>query len=186
MGNFYANVVVRGMSPDQVRDVLVEHRIRALVTPSLQGCVVVYEQRSDEGDLDALTKTARALSSAPGAVVLAAMNHDDDVLILRMFRGGVVAADYVNPRAVFYGVPVPPGSYLPFKTAWELCRGFERRAHVGAAWFALQRPYLFQVSRHADLADALGLPPDAVVLGHRYVTRGELPGSLTADDMLRT
>jgi len=46
--------------------------------------------------------------------------------------------------------------------------------------------YLFAMERHEALVDALGLPDYAIGLGFNYVSRGELPPDLSANDLRRT
>lgn len=186
MGHHYANVVVCGASPAAVRDVLERNDMRALVTPELQGCVVVYEQRSDDGDSGHLVEVAKVLSSERHATTLGALNHDDDVVVLHLFHDGREEAYYINARAALLGGPIALESFLPIRAAWTLCRRFRRRVHFPYVWLVLQRPYLLQVFKHMALARGLGLPSEAVRLGFRYVQRGEIPEPLSRQDLLES
>jgi hypothetical protein len=46
-----------------------------------------------------------------------------------------------------------------------------------------EREYAVQIERHAELAEALGLPSISVGFGYRYLERGELPIDLQRDDL---
>ncbi len=186
MGHHYTNVTVWGASPSAVRDVLTRNGVHALVTPELLGCVVVYDQRSDDGESGYVATVAQTISTELRVTTLGAQNLDDDVLLLHLFHDGHEEAQFVNLRAVFFGAPVSLDSVLPIRTAWALCRRFRRFIHLPYVWLILQRPYLFQVSKHIALARALGLPAEAIRLGFRYVRRGEIPQPLNRTDLLES
>ncbi len=46
--------------------------------------------------------------------------------------------------------------------------------------------YLFAVDRHRDLIEALGLPPDAVGTGYKYIENGEYPDGAGKEDFIHT
>ena len=77
MGNFYTNYTLRGASPQEIVAVLAGRS--AIVTPAHDGCVVVFDEESDEQDTGVITLLASRLSRELGCTVLAVLNHDDDI-----------------------------------------------------------------------------------------------------------
>lgn len=71
----------------------------------------------------------------------------------------------------------------------QVRRILRRRHSILGFFFALSRfrpVYLFEVMRHNDLAEALGIPKASVGIGYEYVHRGETPEGLNRGDLQET
>ena len=54
MENWHTNVSLKDVKPSEVLSQLDELGRNAIVTPSVEGCLVVYDRKCDESDLGAL------------------------------------------------------------------------------------------------------------------------------------
>jgi hypothetical protein len=186
MGNFYTNYTLRGPSQRAVAAALAGRS--AIVTPAKDGCVVVFDEQSDDQDPAVITELASRLSREMTCPVLAVLNHDDSILWYQLHLSGALADEYDSSPGYFdpsAGTSGPSGG-----DAAKLCAAFEA-GDAPAVESVLRKPrdsergYLFAVQRHAALVAALRLPTFAVGAGFRYVSDGELPKGLAEDDLLR-
>jgi hypothetical protein len=92
MGNFYTNYTVRGPSQRAVASALAGRS--ALVTPAQDGCVVVFDESSEDQDHDAIGELAARLARQFLCPVLAVVNHDDDILWYRLYQSGALIDQY--------------------------------------------------------------------------------------------
>jgi hypothetical protein len=184
MGDFYTNYTIRGASQDAVANAL--RGRRAIVSPERDGCVVAFDEASDDQDTGAVAGLAVRLSRALGCTVLAVLNHDDDVLWFTLAVNGETADTYDSSPAYFDdSEPSEPSG----GDAALLCRAFGA-ANVARVEAVLHAPdddgaYAFASERHAELVGALGLPAFAVGTAYATFERGELPNGLTAAEMVR-
>jgi hypothetical protein len=84
MGNFYTNVVVRGPSEDTVADTLLRLG-RACCIASRGDFVFVYDLEADKQRPGVVESLALTLATQLHCPALAALNHDDDVLLLWLY-----------------------------------------------------------------------------------------------------
>jgi hypothetical protein len=187
MGNFYTNYTLRGPSQQAVAKALAGRS--AIVTPALDGCVVVFDEQSDHQDQAVLTELASRLSREFGCPVLAVLNHDDDIFWYHLYVAGELVDEYDSSPGYFD--PSAKPSAPVGGDARELCSAFGG-GDVAEVESVLRKPsfdeggYTFAVERHTDVARALGIPSFGVGAGFRYVAAGELPEGLTEDDLVRT
>ncbi len=186
MGNFYTNYTLRGPSPQDVATALTGRS--AIVTPEQDGCVVVFDEQSDDQDSAVITELASRLSSELRCPVLAVLNHDDDIFWYQLYLNGELADEYDSSPGYFD--PSAEPSAPAGGDAQKLCSA------VGAASAAeveiiLRKSsydedgYTFAIERHTDLVRALGISPFGVGAGFRYISEGELPEGLDEDSLLR-
>ncbi len=184
MGNFYTNIVIGGPL-EKVVAALRSHRRDAYVGEFQENIVVVCDSRCDRQDLDELASLARTLSFETGGPALAVLNHDDDFLLLGLYNGNGLVAEYgwanspqwgvphtnrrefvtrvreafgTRPRDYSRALPRVPG-ILRTLSLWIL-------AWIGARWFA--------ISVHQHLAAEMGIPKASVGAGFEYVSQGEI------------
>jgi hypothetical protein len=185
MGNFYVNYTLRTSDPLTVQKALVGRA--AVITPAKDGYVVVFDSESDDQDLRVVEALGAELSSALRCVVLAVLNHDDDVLWFRLFDSGAVLDEYNSCPGYFEGGSTTPEG----GNGKTLCKAFgksapEREREVEAILHDSSRArFTFEVERHEALTKALGLPDWAVGMSYRYIDNGEMPDGLREDDLLR-
>ena len=186
MGNFYTNYTLRGPSQQAVAGALAGRS--AIVTPAQDGCVVVFDEQSDDQDSAVITELASRLSREFRCPVLAVLNHDDDILWYQLYLGGELADEYDSAPSYFDAAAEPSGP--AGGDAQKLCSAFGSSA-VADVEDVLRKSsydeggYTFAFERHADLARALGIPSFGVGAGFRYVSDGELPEGLDEESLVR-
>jgi hypothetical protein len=183
VGSFYTNITLRGPSQQAVAAELSGRR--AFVTPIKDGCVVVFDEESEEQDPDVLSGLAAKLSARLACPALAVLNHDDDVLLCMLFEKGAKRDTYDSTPGFDGGDPFAPPKG---GDASALCAAFgsSRVADVSRILRATRDTYMFAVMRHADLVAALGLPDWSVGAGFNYVVQGEPPAGLDESSLMKT
>ena len=159
----------------------------AIVTPAQNGCVVVFDEESEEQDTDVITLLASRLSRQLRCPVLALLNHDDDILAYWLYISGELADEYDSSPGYFdpaAEVSPPAGG-----DAQKVCNAFGANAVAEVESVLRKVPrddeFYFADDRHRDLARLLGVPLFVVGAGFRYVSQGELPEGLDEDSLLR-
>jgi hypothetical protein len=190
MGNFYTNYTLRGPNQQLVASALAGRS--AIVSPAQDGCVVVFDQESDEQNQEIIAELASRLSGQFQCPVLAVSNHDDDILWYQLYLSGGLEDEYNSTPGYFEtgdeeaAMAGPEGG-----DARKLCAAFGADA-VAEVEGILRKSsadgdgYTFAVERHGDLAAALGIPSFGVGAGFEYLSSGELPDDLKAQDLVKT
>ncbi len=170
------NYTVRGPSQLEVAKVLGGRS--AIITAPQHGCVVVFDEKSDEQDLKVIGKLATRLSSKLLCPVLAVMNHDDDVLCYQLYDKGELTDEYDSSPGYFdedAETDAPSGG-----DAKKLCAVFEatnvpKVERVLRKCSSEEGGYTFETERHTQLARLLRLPSFSVGFSYKDVADGEAP-----------
>jgi hypothetical protein len=101
MGNFYVNYTLHG--PDQQAAAAVLAGRASIVSPSQNGCVVVFDEESEEQNQEVIAELASRLSGRLKCPLLAVLNHDDDILKYQLFLNGDLMDDYDSTPGYFAG-----------------------------------------------------------------------------------
>lgn len=182
MGSFYVNYTVRSSDRNAVAKALAGRN--AYVSPAKDGAVVVFEEETESQDNDTVQELGAHLSRSLKASVLAALDHDDDMLWCGLFEGGRCTDEYNSAPSYFDGGMDPPAG----GNSRKLCAAFGaagRESDVEKVLRAGSDEYVFAHERHADLVRALGLPDFAVNCGFAYIEEDELPEGLSPDQLLK-
>jgi hypothetical protein len=185
MGGFYTNYTLRGPSQKAVADALAGRK--AIVSPESSGCVVAYDEASDDQDQEAIATLALYLSGTLHCPVLAVLDHDDDILWYQLCEDGKLTDEYDSTPGYFdpAGEPSSPAG----GDAERLCSIFGV-SDVATVEAVLRKSsfdddgYAFAHMRHADLVRVLGMPDFAVLKAYASFERGEYPEGLSAKDMM--
>ncbi len=182
MGNFYTNVTLLGADPAAVQGWLRASGRRCYLGTWGQHTVVFDE--AGEAQDGSHAGLAAELAAAIGCGAIAALNHDDDVLLLQAFSSEVLVGEYNSCPDYFAdmdedgeeGVDGEPGA-----PSWShgfgpddlvrLC-GTGTPATLAAI---MQTDEVFAVDLHAKIAAELGLPGAACGVGYTYLAQGVLP-----------
>jgi hypothetical protein len=187
MGGFYTNYTLRGPSQKAVATALAGRK--AIVSPARSGCVVAYDEASDDQDGEAIAALGSHLSGSLRCPVLAVLDHDDDILWYQLYEDGKLTDEYDSTPGYFD--PSAEPSAPAGGDAERLCRVFGA-SDVGAVEAILRKSsfdadgYAFAHERHADLVRVLGLPEFAVLKAYASFERGEYPEGLSAQDMMNS
>jgi hypothetical protein len=187
MGGFYTNYTLRGPSQKAVASALAGRK--AIVSPESNGCVVAYDEASDDQDMEVIAALASHLSGSLHCPVLAVLDHDDDILWYQLYEDGKLTDEYDSTPGYFD--PSAEPSAPAGGDAGRLCRTFGGtgitavEAILRKSSFAADG-YAFAHERHADLVQALGIPGFAVLKAYASFERGEYPEGLSEHDMMRS
>jgi len=186
VGNSYTNVTVRGAAQPALIEVLRELGRRAIVTPAVNGFTTVCDKESESQDHHIVGSVALTLSARLQCPTWAILNHDDDVLWYQLYDCGELADEYISSANWWDAESGPP----PRGNAVQLSRLMGAPGNAKIVQKILSRSsgifgYLFAINRHSDLVKALGMPLYGVGSGHKYLSRGDLPEGLSAEDLAR-
>lgn len=189
MGNFYTNITLRTERHDDVVAALRDLEREAYVSPADKGCVVVFDQETEDQDFEGLKKLAGALSSALRCPALAVLVHDDDILMYSLHEDGKQRDEYNSSPSYFEG---GPGAEPEGGDPAVLCRAFGV-ASISGVEEVLHTPraagdddgYVFEHERHEALVEALRIPAFAVACGFNYLEEGECPDGTTPESFTR-
>lgn len=181
MGNHYTNVVVAGPDRQDIAEVLTAMGRHAALSPTHEGRTVVYDALSDEQNPAELARLAGQISVRLLCPAWAVMNHDDDVLWYQLWDHGALVDEYDSCPDYFEpdgGDAEPRGG-----DGQKLGPALGSPAAASRINEILRSDdYVFEAERHADLAEALGLPSDLLCCGYLALVSGSLPES--GDDIL--
>lgn len=169
MGNWYANIALKGPSQTDVLGALREWNRTALVSAPTRGFVVVYDRACRAMDGDDSERLAARLTSRFGCVAVIALNADDDVLWLCAYDRGKRAAEYDS------STPSRSG-------AAALCRALGWPLVTPVLWVVLQGPMIFEVLRHRAVCRLLGMPGYLCTCGYPE----DDDGTLIDSDLFRS
>lgn len=187
MGNFYTNYTLRGPSQREVAGALGGRN--AIVTPSENGCLVVFDEQSDDQDQQIIDDLASRLSSECQCAVLAVLNHDDDILWYRLYQDGELIDEYDSSPGYFD--PEAEPSAPAGGDAQRLCTAFGA-SNVPQVNTILRKSscdddsYVFAFERHRDLVRSLALPSWAVGAAYANFDRDEYPEGLAPEKIIKT
>lgn len=188
MGSFYTNVTLRGPGQEQVAEYLAGRNRQVLVSPTIDGVTVVYDALTESQETRLLTNLGRELSAQFDCPSLAALNHDDDILWLQLHVDGRLIDEYNSSPGYFDGnaTEEPEGG-----NAEALCEAFGAEDAAARVERILRQErdtmgYVFASKRHAELAEALGIPAELVTTGYRYMTHGETPEGFLPQEFIHT
>jgi hypothetical protein len=214
MGNFYINYTLKGPTQKAVAAALAKRT--AIVTPVSKGCVVVYDQQSDEDSGADMDELADDLSSKFDCAVIAVDVHDDDILMYFAYKAGEKIDAYCSHPNYFNSGEDDYGNAYSDDDedyslkdeededsddedsddensdrpaggdAEALCRAFGSTNVRRVSQILRKRDYVFATDRHGHLCEALALPTFAVGASYEYITRGDIPDGLSKDDLMYT
>ncbi|HMD61776.1 MAG TPA: hypothetical protein VKG78_10105 [Opitutaceae bacterium] len=171
MGNFYTNFTILGVASEDVLDAARLLRRTAYVVQAPTGDSVMFDSACETQDVYEMERLGLALSGRLGAPVVACLNHDDDHLLLWVFRDEMKVAFYESCT----DAPV---------FSWWLTRARGGVAAYPLVVGVLGWPFVvFQFLRHKALACLLSLPNSAVGFGYKYLSNGEIPSGYSKDEI---
>ena len=163
----------------------------ALVTLAHDGCVVVFDEESDEQNDEIIAELASRLSGQLRCPLLAVMNHDDSILWYQLYLSGELLDEYNSAPGYFETEDEEAASAGPEGgDAKKLCNAFGSNA-VKEVDKILKTPsaadggYTFEIERHMDLASALGIPEFGAG-GFKQIHEDAPPAGLAEEDWIKT
>jgi len=186
MGHTYSNITLRNIHHSEAVAALSDRP--AFVSKTREECAVVFDRASERTSIVGVSALAARLSSDLRCIALAALNHDDSILQLRLYRNGALLDQYDSAPGYFspQAVPSPPsgGDATLFAEAFEATdvAGIERilRSYTPFDFTRLGEPnakqskYALAVDRHRDLAAILDLPRFVAGLAFSAIAHGNV------------
>lgn len=176
MGSFYVNITLRGPQQDQIAQALADQKRSAYISPTVDGSTVVYDKECESQDPHRIHQLTAHLSRILACPALAILNHDDDILWYQLHDDGHLVDEYNSCPDCLDPAEGPGPRGGNAQTLCDLMCGPDAAAHgVAAIESILSKSaeeadgYLFELDRHEDLAEVLGLPTFAVGFGYRYL-----------------
>jgi hypothetical protein len=188
MGSFYANLTVVGATPELVIGSLSGQE--AFVSQLQGGTVGVFPADEENG----WPLLGQHLSVALRVPVVGALVHDDDILNVLTWHGGELVDDLCVPDPVDVFGPEVAGMAAEIAEFGDLAEmGIDAaamgwgpgaspghdaqrlvdllgRGDPAAVRRVVEADYVMATERHADLAEALGLPTAFAGWGYRYLS----------------
>lgn len=154
MGAFYVNFVARGSESGKIVQTLESWQRDALVSPTINDLTFFYDACADEQDEANITHLGQTMSAAIAATVLAALNHDDDLLLYWLFVDGNLIDQYNSWPGYFSdGSRAPSGG-----DAAILCNAFAAEKEAAVRAVLHEQQYAFASDQHRALCELLGVP----------------------------
>lgn len=192
MGIFYTNITLR-TDQQTIAAYLQQKQRAAYVSPTVNAYTVVFDKASEE-DATELERLAVELSRALHTLAFAALVHDGDRFLYRLYEDGKLHDEFDEAPDYFVidPIPAPPSG----GNAEELCRVFgvpnaledlrdifDRVAKTATAedWF---EGSLVGDEIHDVLTQALRLPAFAVDTGYYSIVNEALPQDLSKDSLV--
>lgn len=173
MGHFYSQVLVCGSTQEECANVMRTLGRRSFVARARRSIVPVCDASSESMDIDELDSVAYTLSHRLKVPSIALLNHDDDLLVARIF-GPEGFKGYCRSGMLL------GGAYARLK------RACDASCPVASVWYAFVRPYRYEFERHEALVRLLDLPLWSVGMGYRYLSQGEFSDQIAEDKWVRT
>lgn len=176
MGNFYTNITLRGPDQTKILAFLREQNRNAYVSPTVNGMTIIFDEESDEQDVDILDTLTRDFSEALSCTGLGVLNHDDSMLWLGLYHKGQHLSEFDSSERLGTRPSSFPGA---FGVSGKIFR----------TWLILNTPhflFLLETTRHAALANLLDLPRWAVGWGYRDLHEGGTPSGLERSELTHT
>lgn len=173
MGHFYSQVLVCGANQTDCAAVMRALGRRSFVAPPHRSIVPVCDAGSESLDIDELDSVAYTLSHRLKTPSVAVLNHDDDLLVFRIF-GREGFKGYCRSGMLI------GGAYTQLRYACEaMCS-------TASLWLTFARSFRFEYERHEALVRLLNLPPWSIGMGYRYLSQGDLPREMGEEELVRT
>jgi hypothetical protein len=176
MGNFYSNITLSTNEQQPVIDYLNEFKRHAYVYK--QDKFVCVFPANDQ----VLFKLAKRLSEHFKCAAIGVMNHDDSLLLYKLFDCGNLLDDYNSCPGYFSGEEQP----IFGGDAQKLCEIYGAPKEVEAVDALLRKEYTFEMNRHDALVDKLGLPTCTAGGGFSYLQEDDGPDELDVSDLIET
>jgi hypothetical protein len=182
MGNFYTNIVLKGVSQSRAQKVLQKRSRPAFISPTHGDVTVVYDEQCDTQDQDEIRRLTSDLSRELDCPAWSVVNHDDDILWYVLYSGGELVDEYDSTPGYFDPKAEPSNPAGGNAERLAATMGHAESATVVEA--VLRKStfdpdgYAFALNRHEDLSKALGIPFPLVCLGYRYIADGDAPADL--------
>lgn len=174
MGSFYTQVIVAEPEAQNCARVMRSVNRPSFVIPSETGITVVCDRASEEQDVDVLDSVSRTLASRLRTSAVALLNHDDDWLVLRYFKGDA----FLGGLQVGHTPLSLRGSVITLRTL------LRPSASIWALYVAFLKPYVLQSERHARIAEVLKLPSRSIGHGFRYISQRNFSGPFEMEGVI--
>jgi hypothetical protein len=168
MGAFYTNFAVASTAQDKLSALLKKLGRNAYFSDTAGNFTFVYDEACEQNG-DETEELAKKMSRELDSVVLAAMNHDDDILIYLLYEKGELIDSY-NSCPKYFGDEVAgmDGDAAKLAAAFKVLANIDKIEQILS-----QTVYVFEAERHAALCKELGISDEYSLLSYEDITCGE-------------
>lgn len=173
MGNFYVNYSIRGIDEAEVCRRIPDIASNAYLNSSAEGWLCLVTPELDQQDFDVINAYGRSLSMKH-AEALFVLNHDDDFIVMGLFKDGKSVAYFHSD----------PGYFDESEDDAPTLQGEGDFAQVCAtasvedvrALLLDDEEFVFGIDLHNEIVALLGLSKASLAAGYSYVQQGDAEG----------
>jgi hypothetical protein len=186
MGLFYSNLAVYKPARDALVSALKGMKRTAYLSPTIDGHTIVFDKAMEGQNARVIEELGKNLTAKLKCTALAAVLHDDDVLLMWLFRNGEIY-DHYDSIPGYFDANAGPGAPVG-GDADLLCLAFDRLDRKKRLKKLLRADRLKdelperwgELERHRAVAAELGIPTIAAgvcfaSIEGDYVPEGFLP-----------
>lgn len=168
MGAFYTNFTIATTEQDKLTALLKKLGRNAYISAAAGNFTYVYDENCEQNG-DETEELAKKISQALDSVVLAAMNHDDDILIYLLYDKGELIDSY-NSCPKYFGDEVVgmDGNAAKLAAAFKALTKMDKIEQILS-----QTVYVFEAERHGALCKELGISDEYSLLSYEDIECGE-------------
>jgi hypothetical protein len=182
LGGFYVSYTIQSKDEEALRRTLTG---REAGYAKVGNFMLVGDRQSDNQDGSIIMELAERISRPLNTAVLAVMNHDDDVLLYWLYRGGHLLDSY-NSAPDYFEVTDQPSKPTggDAKILCEVFGSSQMREVETVLREKFDGKFVFASERHAEIAKLIDLPRVSVGFSSG-VLDGYLPDGLEENSVNR-
>jgi len=180
MGAFYGSMLITGAAAPLADDFLKRVKRTAYVLTLSDSQVIVWDKEVQGFDgVDDLHRVASVLSVPENTTVVGALNFDDDVLGLSLYRGGEEIDFYLSRPEMLD----EPAESMGDADVWcDILNVPWLKPEVQALFAA--EDVTFENARHTAIAEAFGWPSWVVGVSYDTIASGDTPDDFPRDQLV--
>ena len=175
MGGFYVSYTIQSKDEETLRRTLAG---REAAYAKVGNFILLGDRESDNQDGDVIMKLSEQISRSLNTAVLAVMNHDDDILLYWLYRGGHLLDSYDSAPDYFKETSEPSNPIGGDSNV--LCEVFGSDQIKNVEVVLREKfdgKFVFASERHSEIVRLINLPPVSVGFSSG-VLDGYLPDGL--------
>lgn len=182
MGSFYVNICVRDISQAQIVEILERTKGQAIVGPEQNGWCGFVTSDLDSQDEKLIRAFLEGFSRKFDTHAVSVLNHDEDILVIKVWKSGVLIADYNSCPGYFRSNPTEADLQAVFSNI-DVFVGLARdvpESEFRSRMLDGESGYVDTFEAHEFLISAIGLPKYTLGFSYKYASVEDDWGDPTA------
>lgn len=173
MGSFYVNICVQNVLQSQIANILENIDDQAIIGPEQNGWCGFVSNALDSQDLKLIDTFLEGLSRKFGTHAVSVLNHDEDILAIRLWKSGGLIAEYSSCPGYFRRNPSDADLQAAFinMDAFVALASNTPDSEFRHRMLDGDDGYVDTLEAHAFFIRALGLPDYTLGFGFRDASR---------------